>query len=283
MKGIIALAALLAGCYTGAPANRDVQASWRGRSRAEIVDRWGGPAHHEDQPPNAIDVWSFTRVHFTLPEADVSVQARPVTAVAQVQTPGGPGEVAVQATAYEVHHTFRPGEVWKTVTEAAAIVDPSGTIQGVEGAALHWGPPNDVNLHWGVVLGAHVGMGRLDTTSTWLPSGGAYIGGMLNPQTALVGTFGLGAGSSDMGSAMSFGWGLAGQWWPENRIWVRAGPAALLVMDPGFTNTRFRAGVTAGASYAFVKAGNFALDARFDIYAAQDAGFGTVGVGVNLN
>lgn len=257
----------LAACYTGAPANRDVQLSWRGRTRAEIADRWGAPAHHLVQPPVEIDVWAFDTTHFTLPDGSLAVAAQ--------TTP--------TATAVDVQGSFRPGEIWHTTTEAAAIVQPTGTITSVEGAALHWGPPNDANLHWGTLLGAHVGMGRLDTTPTPLPSGGAYVGGMVSPTLGLVGTFSLATGTSDGGAAIGMAGGFAAQYWPENRFWVRAGPALLLVLDPGFTNARLAPGITTGASYAFVKVGTLAVDARLDVTAGPSTAFGTIGVGVNLN
>ena len=273
----------LAACYTHAPANRDVQASWRGRTRAEILDRWGAPANHASNPPNEVDVWSFSTLHVELPTAQLAVVARPVAVAARVDGPGGTGVVAVRGTALDVAAVATPGSIWHTTTEAAAIVAPTGTISSVEGYALHWGPPNDVNLHWGVIFGAHVGMGRLDTTPTPLPSGGAYIGGMLGPTLGLVGTYSLVAGTSDAGGAMGMAGGMAVQWWPVNRFWLRGGPAMLLVLDPGFENARLAPGITAGASYAFVKVGRFALDARFDLAAGPSEAFGTVGVGVNLN
>ena len=271
----------LAACYTHAPANRDVQASWRGRTHDEIVDRWGSPATHASAGPADVNVWSFSTTHISLPELNLAIAARPVAASPRVEVPGATGVVAVQAP--DVAASFRPGAIWRTTTEAAAFVEPSGIISSVEGAALHWGPPNDVNLHWGTIFGAHVGMGRLDSTPTPLPSGGAYIGGMLDPTHGLVGTFSLVAGTSDSGSAMGLAGGIAAQWWPINRLWLRGGPALLLAFDPGFANARLRPGVTVGASYAVIKVGTFAIDARFDLNAGPSTAFGTLGVGVNLN
>ncbi|MGE5186147.1 MAG: hypothetical protein ACM31C_29025 [Acidobacteriota bacterium] len=273
----------LAACYTGAPANRDVQAAWRGRTRAEIVDRWGTPAQQANQPQAEIDVWSFTRTQFELPDANLAITPHRVAAGVDVTAGPASGVVGVGATVPTVSYGFTPGQIWKTRTDAAAFVQPTGTIAEVQGAALHWGPPNDVNLHWGTIFGAHVGMGRLDTTPTPLPSGGAYIGGMLSPTLGLVGTYSLVAGTSDMGGAMGMAGGLAAQWWPVNRLWLRAGPALLLAFDPGFDNARLRPGVTLGASYAFVKVGTLAVDARFDLATGPSTTFGTVGVGVNLN
>jgi len=269
-KGIV-LGVVVSACYTNAPANRDVQASWRGRSQAEIVGRWGAPVAHE----GAAQIWAYHRTHIDLPSADVNVEQHPVVAVV-------PGAV-LRTNVVEVSGEFHPGAIVKTTYEAAAVIEPSGTITDVQGAALNWGPPNDVNLHWGTIFGAHVGMGRLDTTGTPLPSGGAYIGGMIGPTLGLVGTYSLAFGLGNGGGAMGMAGGMAVQWWPENRFWLRAGPALLLVLDPGFDNARFEPGATFGASYALVKVGTFALDARVDVNAGTSSTFGTVDIGVNLN
>ena len=279
MRRVVIASLCMIGCYTGAPATRDVSAAWRGRHRAEIEQRWGAPAVRGRDGTNAVLTWTHDNVHYELPSADASIAAHPVEAVGVV--PGG--AVVARATVLDVRAMFRPGEVWHTTTAAAALVDPSDTIERVDGASLRWGPPNDANLHWGTIFGLHVGMGRLDSTSTPLPSGGAYIGGMLAPTLGLVGTFSLAAGTGSTGGAMGFAWGVAAQWWPVNRLWVRAGPAMLLAFDPGFTNAALHPGVTTGASYAFVKVGTVAVDLRLDVSAGTSVAFGTVGVGVNLN
>ena len=282
MRTALSLLALAA-CYTGAPANRDVQAAWRGRTRAEIVDRWGAPAKQANPPPAEVDVWAFSTTHFELPDASLSIAPHTVTAGVNVDAGGGAGTAAVSATMPQVSYGFTPGQIWKTTTEAAAFVAPTGQVADVQGYALHWGPPNDVNLHWGTIFGAHVGLGRLDSTPTPLPSGGAYIGGMLGPTLGLVGTFSLVAGTSDMGSAMGLAAGIAPQWWPVNRVWLRGGPALLLAFDPSFANARLRPGITASASYAAIKVGTLAIDARFELVAGPSTAFGTLGVGINLN
>jgi hypothetical protein len=275
MKRLIPLFAL-AGCYTGAAANRDVAESWRGRTQGEIVGRWGAPERHVPAAPDDILVWDYQTRHVELPDARLSVRQHEVGV-------GVAAAVGVRANVVDVDAAFKPGGVWNTTHEGAAIVDREGAIRDVQGAALHWGPPNDVNLHWGTIFGAHVGLGRLDSTPTPLPSGGAYIGGMLGPTFALVGTYSLAAGTGDAGGAMGMAGGLAAQWWPMNRIWVRAGPALLLAFDPGFDNARLRPGVTTGASWAFVKVGVLAVDLRLDLSAGPSTVFGTLGVGVNLN
>ena len=275
----------VAACYTGAPANRDVQAAWRGRTRAEIVDRWGPPARkasYEAVVPAEEMVWSFRTTHVELPSGSLAITARPVVVGAAAEGPGVAAAVAVHGTALDLAGDFHPGEISHSTTEAAANI-VGMRVAAVDGAALHWGPPNDVNLHWGTIFGAHVGMGRLDTTPTPLPSGGAYLGGMVSPTLGLVGTFSLVAGTSDAGSAMGMAGGMAAQWWPVNRLWLRAGPALLLTFDPGFANAQLRPGATLGASYAAFKIGTLAIDARFDMAAGPSTAFGTVGIGVNVN
>ena len=257
------LPVLCAACYTGAPANRDVQLSWRGHARDEIVDRWGAPAGNGQAGPYTVLQWAFTKTHFELPDAFIKVTSEP-------------GYVAGTAA-------FQPGAIIHTTTEAAAVIDARGVIAGVDGWALHWGPPNEENLHWGMIFGAHVGMGRLDTTPTPLPSGGAYAGGMLSPTLALVGVYSLVSGTSDNGAAMGMAGGVAVQWWPLTRLWLRAGPALVLKFDPGFNDAALAAGANGGASYAFVKVGRFVVDARFDLTMYASGGFGTLGVGVGVD
>jgi hypothetical protein len=177
---------------------------------------------------------------------------------------------------------FQRGEILRTRHDAAAFVQ-NGVVADVQGDALHWGPPNDVNVHWGTIFGAHVGMGRLGNTGTPLPSGDVYIGGMLTPQLGLVGTYTFASGSGDAGGAIGMAGGVAVQYWPMTRLSLRAGPAMLLAWDPGFSNGRLEPGVTAAASYAFVKVGTLAVDVCVDVAGGPQTAFGTLGVGVNLN
>jgi hypothetical protein len=265
---------LLAACYHAAPANRDVAMAWRGRTAAELTDRWGKARL---QQGDAL-VWSYSTEQIELPSARVDVH--PVAAVAHADGPGVSG-TAVAAAAIPVV-AVAPGEILRTRHDAAAFVQ-NGTVADVQGEALHWGPPNDANLHWGTIFGAHAGMGRLGNTGTPLPSGELYIGGMLTPQLGLVGTYTFVAGSGDAGGAIGMAGGVAVQYWPVNRLWVRAGPAMLLAWDPGFDNGRLEPGVTAAASYAFVKVGTLAIDLCLDVAGGPETAFGTLGVGVNLN
>ncbi|MCX5743769.1 MAG: hypothetical protein NT062_14855 [Proteobacteria bacterium] len=284
MRSLLLSLVWLAGCYTGTPATRDVSASWRGHQAHDIEERWGAPGWRGPTAEGTVLRWSHEIIHVQLPEV-TPVEARPVAATGTIDTPIGTAALHVETPllAVAAMPAIQPGEVWKTSTDTIAVVDPAGRITRVDGESLRWGPPNDENLKWGVIFGAHVGMGRLDTTKTALPSGGLYLGGMLSQTLGLVGTFALVTGSDDAGGAMGFGWGIAAQWWPVNRFSLRAGPAMLLTLDPGFTDARLHPGVTTSASYALLKVGVFALDLRFDLAAARTTTFGSVGVGVNVN
>lgn len=277
------VAVCLVGCYTGAPANRDVAHAWERRTSAEIEDRWGAPVARDGAERGNVLTWTFDRVHLELPSGGVAVASRPVAMDAAVVGPSGMAMVRAQGSLLDVTAAFHPGAIVHVTTAAAALVDGAGVIERVDGAALHWGPPNDANLHWGTIFGAHLGLGRLDTASSPRPSGEAYVGGMLDPTVGLVGTYTLTAASSTGGSAMGMAAGFAVQWWPANRLWLRAGPALLLTLDPGLTDAALHPGVTAAASYAFVKVGVLAIDLCVDLNAGPSTAFGTVGVGVNVN
>jgi hypothetical protein len=252
-----------AGCYGGERAARDVNAAWRGRSRAALEAHWGAPAAVQVQDGATALRWSHTRRHVELPAAEAALTIEPGHM---------DGILAVQ-----------PGAVWHSSTEVVALLDAGGAVASVHGPSLRWGPPGDANLRWGTILGLHVGMGRLDDTSTPLPSGGMYIGGMLGPRLGLVGAFSLASGTDDAGGAMGFSWSVAAVWWPSARVSVRGGPALVLAFDPGFDDAALSPGLTGSASLALVRAGAFVLDLRVDITAAAPAAFGSLGVGVNLN
>lgn len=260
---LLSVVVSLAACYSGGRAARDVNEAWRGRRRANLEARWGKPAAVTERPGGTVLLWSHERRHIRLPSASGSLSVEP-------------GRMDLEAV-------LRPGEVWNTRTEVAALVDPAGVVAQVEGPSLRWGPPDDANLRWGTVLGLHVGMGRLDDTRTPLPSGGLYIGGMLARTLGLVGTFSMVSGHDEAGGALGFAWGIAPQWWPTTRVWLRAGPAMVLAFNPGFEDARLAPGLSGGASYALVKAGTFVLDLRLDLTAATTGAFGSAGIGVNLN
>ncbi|HEY4179748.1 MAG TPA: hypothetical protein VGM90_23060 [Kofleriaceae bacterium] len=273
----------MVGCYTGAPANRDVQRSWERRTVGEIHDRWGGPRATDPTPDGSLQTWTFDRIALELPGGNLEMRTRSVTANAGASVPGGAVGLHLQGSLLGIAGQLHPGSITHVTHAAVALVDPAGSIVGVDGEALHWGPPNDANLHWGAILGVHVGMGGLDNASSPLPSGGAYIGGMLNPTLGLVGTYDVAFGTGDAGSAMGMAGGLALQWWPINRVWLRAGPAMLLTLEPGFSDAALKPGGTVGASWAFVKVGVLAVDLRADLVAGPGTTFGSVGIGVNVN
>lgn len=255
----ISVLALVSACYHGDAATRDVNAAWRGRTRAEIEATWGRPAGS-----NATTAaWSYTTTHIELPSAAAAI--------------------AITPTSVDVDAAARPGEIWKTSTTASAEFDASGRIVDVRGPSLHWGAPRDENLRWGTIFGFHAGMGRLDQTSTPLPSGGLYIGGMLGPRMGLVGTFSMVSGTGDSGGAIGFGWGLGLQYWPLTRLSVRAGPAFVLAWDPGFNDASPNVGGNGAVSYAIVRTRVFVLDLRLDATVASSVAFGSLGVGVNVN
>ena len=258
-----AIGALVAGCYSGTRTTRDINTAWQGRSRSQIEAHWGQPASATARGNDTVLVWTYTRHSFDLPsfEAELSVE---------------PGSL-------DAYAAITPGQVRRRSTHVVAVVDASGRIIGVRGPSLRWGPPNDANIHYGVLFGMHAGMGRLDDTATALPSGGVYIGGMLSRTVGLVGTFSLVSGTDDDGGALGFVWGIAAQHWLETRLWVRAGPAAILAFEPGFDDLGFAPGITTGAGYALIKSGNFALDVRLDVSAGPSVVLGSAGIGINLN
>src|SRR4051812_38084796 len=126
----LALVGLCAGCFTGAPAERAVDVAWVGRTRVEIVDRWGDPADVGRSEAHEVLHWTHDITHVTLPEGGAALAVHDAAR-------GGGFDAAV---------AFKPGEIWHTTMEAAAQVD-AGVIARVEGASLRWGPPNDANLH----------------------------------------------------------------------------------------------------------------------------------------
>jgi hypothetical protein len=255
-----AVALALSACYSGVRASRDIDAAWRGHSRAELEARWGRPADesHEDQT-----YLRFTHVH------------------EQVELPGGSAAFSSGPRHAEGFVEVHAGAIWHTTTDAIAAVDPSGTIVDLRGHSVEWGPPEGANLHWGAIFGAHVGMGRLDDTGTPLPSGGLYIGGMLDPHLGLVGTYSFVSGNADAGSSIGMAAGIGAQYFESDRLALRAGPAAILWWSPGFSDTHATGGLDGSAAYAIVRAGTFALDLRLDVVAGPGVAFGSIGVGVN--
>jgi hypothetical protein len=264
MRKLAVVACVLGGCYAGEVAQEDIDATWRGRSRAEIEDRWGKPKQTEAAPDGgSVLVWTWSRRHIELPDADLELNLSP----------------------YDLHGhaSFKPGSIWTSTTYASARTDASGVIQLVGGASIHWGPPSGLNLRWGTILGMHVGMGMAGDATTPLPSGGLYLGGMLTPTFGLVADMSLVSGIGTGGGVMDFAWGMGAQWWPSARVWLRAGPSMVLAFKPGFADAHLAPGATLGASLAIVRAGTFVLDLRADVTLAPEDVFGCLGIGVNMN
>jgi hypothetical protein len=254
------LACVLAACYGEPDATRDVNAAYRGRSRAAIEARFGTPTRVEGEGGTVFLRWIHEHRGVGLPSGHASLEV-------------GPGSFDFEAA-------IEPGAVWTSTTELVARVD-GDVVTEVQGPSLRWaGPPSSLNARWGLILGVHAGMGRLDDTSTWLPGGGGYIGGMLGPRLGLVGTFELASGSDDDGGAMLLAPGLAAQWWPLARVSLRAGPAMVIAWDPGFENGGLGVGLNAAAAYALVRSGSFVLDLRIDLIGSTNGGSGVVGIGV---
>lgn len=257
-------AGILPGCYHGDRAARGINSSWKGRSAAELEASWGKPVASEQSGP----VTTLRFIHKsqrveTLPWAAASLHL-------------GPDRI-------DAYGEIRPGMTSERSTEVTALVNDSGKVMSVHGPSLRWGASDHANLRYGLIMGMHAGIGRLDDTNRPLPSGGIYIGGMLGPTLALLGSYSLAAGSADAGSALGMAWSLGPQWWPHTRISLRAGPAMILAFDPGFEDLGLEAGLNASASYAIIRSGSFVLDLRADISAGPNTQFGSLGIGVNVN
>jgi hypothetical protein len=270
VRRLCALALAASGCYGAAAASADVNDAWRGRTRGAIEGRWGKSRTAVVQPDGQIVLtWSHLRHDVELPAARARLD---------IDGDTGDGTISVDGEAWA-----RPGSITPIRTDVVAFL-AGDEIARVEGpSARWWTAPDDANLRWGVILGLHAGFGALDDTPTPLPSGGAYLGGMLGPRFGLVGCFSLASGLGDGGGAMGFAWGMGAQWWPLTRLWVRAGPALVLGMDPGFEDPELGPGALLGASFAALRAGKFVLDLRLDLVTSTAGSLATAGVGVNLN
>jgi hypothetical protein len=73
----VLLLAPAAGCYGGERASRDVNAAWRGRSRAALEARWGAPAAIQVQSGATALRWTHTRRHVELPAAEAALTIEP--------------------------------------------------------------------------------------------------------------------------------------------------------------------------------------------------------------
>lgn len=262
----LALLVLVTGCYTVNSASSDINAAWRGRARVELEGRIGAPTQQAQQPDGTLALRWVGHGY------DV------------VEAPSAHLDLKITPTAFALDAAAKPGVVEKTeFTRALAVIAPTGGIVQFDGAfAANF--PEGMNARTGVVMGLSGAMGAFADASSPFPSMGAYIGGMIGPRTALVGSYAFVNGKDpDVGYAMGHAWGFGVQYWPAAGFNVRASGAAVLDLDPGLENPTIAPGGMAAASYAVVRSGSFVLDARFDAILSTSAAFGMFGVGVNVN
>lgn len=283
----LATVGLLASCYTGARASHDINRAWVGQRGSALKAAWG---IHLATPGADGEHLRFRLVAERGGTVVVEPTRLPTHIVigAGCQGQATPGSVQGECAA----GISTNGQLGSTtvidppsvvlLSEAHVDLDAAGRVRAVSGDSLRWGPPDDANLRAGFIMGFHLGMGRLDTTSTPLPATGLYMGGMLGPRFALVGNFSMTTGSDDPGGAMAFTWGMSAQWWPTMRLSLRGGPAMALVMDPGFDNTRLAPAAVGSAAFALIRSGKFVLDLRAEASATPSSAWGNLGIGVNL-
>ncbi len=263
---LIALFLLVTGCYSATAAAPDINAAWRGRARVEVEARLGPATQQAQQPEGTTALrWVGHGVNVSsLPSGHLDLKL-------------SPGSFSLDAEA-------KAGVVEKyDFTRALALVGPGGAILEFDGAfAANF--PSGLNARTGLVMGLTAGMGAFSDATTPIPSTAFYIGGMIGPQLALIGTYNfVNAKDSKLGYAMGHAWGFGVQYWPAARVAVRAAAAAVIDLDPGLKNATFAPGGTFGAGYAIVRSGSFVLDLRADMIVSTSAAFGMAGVGVNVN
>src|SRR3954471_21075426 len=126
MRGLALLC--LTGCYTGAPANRDVAHVWQGRSTTELETRWGAPQARDRDGDATVATWTFERTHLELPSGELHVASHPVVVDAVATIGPGGAHVHAEASLLEIAGAFHPGAIVRTSTAAVALVDPAGTV-----------------------------------------------------------------------------------------------------------------------------------------------------------
>ncbi len=262
----LAWIASTAGCYTGTRAAREVNLAWRGHTRVDLEARLG-VARDQAAQPDGSTVMRWSRAGHR-----------------NIELPGGSFALDVTPTSFAAHAELRAGRVERFEYDiAAAVVDPNGTVLSFDSGWLAAGIPQGMNARTGIIFGLHGGAGRLDDAKTLMPSLGAYIGGMLTADIALLGAYAFVNGKSDDDFVQGHSWGLAVQYWPTTRFNVRAGPAMVIDTDPEPGNATLAPGGIGAASFAVVRAGSFVLDVRFDATVSTSSAFGTFGIGVNVN
>jgi hypothetical protein len=260
------VASILTGCYTARSAAPDINAAWRGRARIDVETRIGAPTQQAQQPDGTI----------ALRWVGHGINVR--------ELPSGHLSVKLTSTSFSIDAAARPGVVERTeFTRALAVVAPTGAILDFDGAFAA-GFPSGLNVRTGLVMGLAGGLGGFSNATTPMPSLNLYLGGMIGPRSALIGTYSfINAKDPDAGYAMGHAWGFGLQYWPAARLAVRASAAAVIDLDPGLDDATFAPGGVVGVGYALVRSGSFVLDARFDAVVSTSATFGMVGVGVNVN
>lgn len=272
MRGLLAIYVVMTGCYSGSRASRDINAAWRGRAAVELQAHWG-TGDVAATPTGQTITWWRTSTNIELPSISGHLDA-----AGAIGPGGGEGHVDAALDA-------KPGSITKHRTELVATIDTSGRVVDIVGPTLYLGksPPSGTNMRWGTIFGLHAGAGALDDATSPLPSLGLYIGGMIGPRLGLVGSYAFVNATSDDGAAMGHAWSFGVQYWPADRVWLRAAPAMVLTLDPGLEDPALQPGLATGASYALVRGRTFVLDLRVDAIAATSSTFGTVGIGVNAN
>ncbi len=263
---LLALTLLATGCYTARSAAPDINTAWRGRARVDLEARIGPATQQAEQPDGNLALrWVGHGVNIK-------------------SLPSGHLDLKITPTSFAIDAAAKPGEAEKyEYTRALAIVAPNGTLLDVD-AAVAAGFPPGFNAHTGLVMGLTAGMGGIIEAGTPLPSVGVYIGGMVHPRLALIGTYSLVNGEdAQLGYVMGHAWGLGVQYWVRPRLTVRGGPAAILHFDPGLENPTFSSGATGGVGFAIVRSGSFVLDVRADAVVSTATLFGMAGIGVNVN
>ena len=263
MRALCLLA--LAGCYSGSRAASDVNAAWRGHARVEVEAKLGKPTA-------------------VVPQADgASVLAWSRTGINIASLPSGSLHVDITPASFDFHAEAQPGVVEKYQFDVAtAVADPNGTLLRFDSGTLAAGIPDGENIRTGIIYGLSAAAGVLSSATSPMPSLGLYMGGMIGPRTALLGAYQFVNGRGDDGGAMGHSWAFAIQHWPEARINVRGG-GAMVLDDTNAAGARLSPGAVGAVSYAFVRAGSFVLDARFDATLSTKTAFGMFGIGVNVN
>ncbi len=265
MRRLAPFVMLASACYSGSRAAPDVNAAWRGHARFELEARLGTPA--TAALPDGTSALRWTR-----------------TGTNVVALPSAHLDVDITSSSISVDAAANPGVVERRRYDiASAVVDPAGGVLRFDSGWLAAGIPSGTNLRTGVIFGAHGGMGALDDATSPMPSMGLYIGGMIGPRLALLGSYRFVNGKGAMGYAMGHAWGFGVQHWLSSRLAVGAGPAMVLDLEPGLQDPALSPGALGTLSYAVVRAGSFVLDLRFDATIATAVAFGTLGIGVGVN